>query len=105
MKDVDAICTKIYTDVDTMIRRFLLSNNNEQNRTILKAEVTAYFQNTLAQGITYQMPEVTLEYPGPNVVNIVLRDQDTGHKIEALDQIVTPLAKYSSSDDGGILGF
>lgn len=105
MKDIDAICTKIYTDIDAMISRFLLTTNNEQNRRLLKLEITHYFQTALSEGVVYHMPEVTLEYPGPNVVNVVLRDQDTGYKIEALDEIVTPLAKYSNSDDGGILGF
>lgn len=107
MKDLDSICTQIYTDVDNIIRKFLLSKNTEQSRRILKAEITNYFQNALAQGITYQMPEIRLEYPGmmSEVVNVVLIDQETGEKIEAIDQIVTPLAKYSNTDDGGIIGF
>ncbi len=105
VKDIDTICTKIYTDIDSMIGKFLTVRNTEKSRDELKAQVTNYLQKVLAEGVIYQMPEVRLVYPGPNVVNITLCDQESGEKIESLDQIVTPLAKYSNPDDGGVLGF
>ena len=104
------------------------TKNELNNRKNLKAENVDYFATSFVNGMISKIPRVEVEDQtsiyikkttsaegkevdiisdkiDPNMINLVLYDKKSGKKIEAIDELISPLSKYSHDDSGGVFGF
>jgi len=98
VKDVDKISNEIYSDISQMLSGYV--GDEVSNTDSLELEIIMYLQTALLNGTIYKDPEVKLrKNPLSNDIVVSFYDKESGKKIESLDEIITPLSKFSTIEE------
>lgn len=117
--DVDRICTEIYSDIKGLMANFVMDKNLPETRLTLETRIREYMTSRLTSGDIFFVPNIEVTdkvythvgsevLPSGEVGTVInkLIDQEsinltffhpkTGAKLDAIDELVTPLAKFNS---------
>ena len=118
--NIDEISTRIYSDIKGLLANFKTEDFNS-SRDILQGRIEKYLTKAHKNGDIYFVPKVklspkvythvdTVNENGEDVnvinhlieknsVNLELYHPESNVKIEAVDQLISPLSKFSSTEE------
>lgn len=102
MSILEEICMTIKSDVDSILLGHLKEDSRIKTNHALECRLLEYFANAKGHGFISKIPKVSVEVESSGDLIVRLYDQDTGEKIDALDKLVSPFAKYGDPEGGGL---